>query len=141
MGKYVSAEQIADYSRDGVVCIKGLFKDWVPVISAGIERNMREPSRYAAENLKPGEGAIQIVQKAFGPATATVVAGADPAGTDVASMYLARRVPYLWDVTSGSFGLDDVTEPCTKNWRRHSYCRCPCTRLSVGTGTAGACTS
>ncbi|TMJ39971.1 MAG: phytanoyl-CoA dioxygenase, partial [Alphaproteobacteria bacterium] len=47
MGKYVSAEQIADYSRDGVVCIKGLFKDWVPVISAGIERNMREPSRYA----------------------------------------------------------------------------------------------
>src|SRR5437867_566461 len=60
------------------------------------------------DDLKPGEGAIQIVQKAFGPATATVVAGADPAGTDIASMYLARRVPYLWDVTRGSFGLDDV---------------------------------
>jgi ectoine hydroxylase-related dioxygenase (phytanoyl-CoA dioxygenase family) len=56
MGKYVSAEQIADYARDGVVCIKGLFKDWVPVIGEGIERNMREPSQYAAENLKPGEG-------------------------------------------------------------------------------------
>src|SRR5262245_5016331 len=56
MSKYVSAEQVADYQRDGVVCIKGLFKDWVPVISEGIERNMREPSQYAAENLKPGEG-------------------------------------------------------------------------------------
>jgi murein tripeptide amidase MpaA len=60
------------------------------------------------DDLKPGEGAIQIVQKAFGPATATVVAGADPAGTDVAAMYLARRVPYLWDVTRGSFSLDDL---------------------------------
>ena len=55
MGKYVSADQIADYQRDGVVYIKGLFKDWVPVISEGIERNMREPGQYAAENLKPGE--------------------------------------------------------------------------------------
>jgi ectoine hydroxylase-related dioxygenase (phytanoyl-CoA dioxygenase family) len=51
----VSRAQIADYERDGVVCVKGLFKDWAPVISAGIERNMRDPSQYAAENLQPGE--------------------------------------------------------------------------------------
>jgi ectoine hydroxylase-related dioxygenase (phytanoyl-CoA dioxygenase family) len=55
MGKYVSAVEIADYQRDGVVCIKGLFKDWVPQISEGIERNMREPSQYGSENLKPGD--------------------------------------------------------------------------------------
>ena len=30
--------------------------DWVETIRAGIERNMREPGPYAAENLKPGEG-------------------------------------------------------------------------------------
>ncbi len=36
--------------------VKGLWKDWVDVIRAGIERNMAEPGPYAAENLKPGEG-------------------------------------------------------------------------------------
>ena len=56
MSTYVTDQQIADYQRDGAVCIPGLFKDWVGVIRAGIERNMREPGPYAAENLKPGEG-------------------------------------------------------------------------------------
>ncbi len=61
------------------------------------------------DDLKPGEGAIQVVPKAFGAPTATVVAGADAAGTDAAAMYLARRVPYLWDIVRGSFRLDDLT--------------------------------
>lgn len=43
------------YQRDGAVLIKGLFADWVEPIRAGIERNMREPGPYAAENLKAGE--------------------------------------------------------------------------------------
>ncbi len=55
MGKYVTEQQVADYQRDGAVCIPGLFKDWVEPIRAGIERNMREPGPYAAENLKPGD--------------------------------------------------------------------------------------
>jgi len=55
MVTYVTDRQIADYQRDGAVCIPGLFKDWVETIRAGIERNMREPGPYAAENLKPGE--------------------------------------------------------------------------------------
>src|SRR5262245_25811361 len=38
------------------------------------------------DDLKPGEGAIQVVPKAFGAPTATVVAGADAAGTDAAAM-------------------------------------------------------
>src|SRR5207248_5586938 len=49
------------------------------------------------DDLLPGEGAVQIVPKAFGNATATVVAGADAAGTDAAASYLGRRVPYVWD--------------------------------------------
>src|SRR5262249_4689488 len=61
------------------------------------------------DDLRAGEGAVQIVQKAFGAPTATVVAGADAAGTDAAAMYLARRVPYLWDVQRGAFRLDDLT--------------------------------
>ena len=44
------------FQTDGAVLIKGLFKDWVTPIRAGIERNMAEPGPYAAENLHAGEG-------------------------------------------------------------------------------------
>lgn len=52
----VTNEQIQTYQRDGVVLVKGLFKDWVQTIRAGIDRNMTEPGPYASENLKEGEG-------------------------------------------------------------------------------------
>ena len=51
----VTKEMIETYQRDGVVLIKGLWKDWVEVIQQGIARNMAEPGPYASENLKPGE--------------------------------------------------------------------------------------
>ena len=51
----VTAQMVETFQRDGVVLVKGLWKDWVPQITAGIERNMAEPGPYAAENLKPGE--------------------------------------------------------------------------------------
>ncbi len=44
------------FQRDGVILVKGLFKDRVDALQKGIERNMAEPGEYAAENLKPGEG-------------------------------------------------------------------------------------
>ncbi len=46
---------VAAYERDGAVLLKGVFRDWVEVIAAGIERNMREPGPYASENLQDGE--------------------------------------------------------------------------------------
>lgn len=52
----VTDQDIADYQRDGAVVIRGLWRDWTDRIAAGIERNLREPGPYAAENLKPGEG-------------------------------------------------------------------------------------
>jgi zinc carboxypeptidase len=64
-------------------------------------------------DLRPGEGAIQIVPKAFGAPTATVVAGADAAGTDAASMYLAKRLPFLWETARGSVELTDLTAQVT----------------------------
>lgn len=51
----VTNDAIAAFQRDGAICLRGLFKDWLPVIEAGIERNLREPGPYAADNLKPGE--------------------------------------------------------------------------------------
>lgn len=52
----ITAEHVEAYQRDGAVLIEGLLAGWVDTIRAGIERNMREPGPYAAENLKPGEG-------------------------------------------------------------------------------------
>ncbi len=52
----VTQEMIDTFQRDGVVLVKGLWKDWVDDLSKGIERNMAEPGPYAAENLKEGEG-------------------------------------------------------------------------------------
>ncbi len=60
------------------------------------------------DDLQPGDGLIQIVPRAFGNATATVVAGRDVAGTDAASLYLARRLPLLWETARGAFGVQDV---------------------------------
>lgn len=43
--------QISAYQTNGAVLIKGLLTDWVEIICAGIDRNMREPGVYAAENV------------------------------------------------------------------------------------------
>lgn len=51
----INDTQINAFQNDGVVLIKGLFKDWVNQIRAGIEHNMKEPGPYAAENLNEGE--------------------------------------------------------------------------------------
>ncbi len=52
----VTPADIDTFQKDGVVVIRGLWRDWVETIRAGIERNLREPGPYGAENLKPGEG-------------------------------------------------------------------------------------
>ncbi|MCR9135993.1 MAG: phytanoyl-CoA dioxygenase family protein [Alphaproteobacteria bacterium] len=56
MHPLLTQEHIDTFQRDGVVLIKGLFKDHIDTIRAGIERNMADPGPYAAENLKEGEG-------------------------------------------------------------------------------------
>ncbi|MEO5897061.1 MAG: M14 family metallopeptidase [Vicinamibacterales bacterium] len=70
--------------------------------------------RARIDDLKPGEGVIQVVPRAFGNVTATVVAGADAAGTDAAAMYLARRVPYVWNNTRGALSYSDVLDDLTR---------------------------
>ena len=51
----ITQKHIDDYQKDGVVLIKGLFKDYVQTLRDGIEANMAEPSEFGAENLKQGE--------------------------------------------------------------------------------------
>jgi hypothetical protein len=70
--------------------------------------------RARMDDLKAGEGVVQVVPHAFGNSTATVVAGADAAGTDAAAMYLARRTPYVWDNARGALSYDDVSDEARK---------------------------
>lgn len=46
----MTPEEIRQFQEDGVICLRGVFKDWVDVIAAGIDRNMAEPGEYASEN-------------------------------------------------------------------------------------------
>jgi hypothetical protein len=71
-------------------------------------KDLEKVGRVRFDDLAPGEGAVQVVANAFGGVTATTVAGADPAGTEAASLYLARRVPYVWDNTRGAASLEDL---------------------------------
>lgn len=52
---FVTPSDVADYQRDGVVVIRGLFKDHLDQLASGIQTNMAEPGPYAAENLKADE--------------------------------------------------------------------------------------
>jgi len=56
MPAYKLTDDVIDqYSRDGVVVLRGLFTDQIDIIAAAIDQNMASPGPYAAENLKPGE--------------------------------------------------------------------------------------
>lgn len=71
-------------------------------------RDLEKIGRARLDDLAAGEGVVQIVPRAFGSVTATVVAGANAAGTDAAASYLARRVPYVWDNRRGAMSYADV---------------------------------
>lgn len=79
-----------------------------------IVRDLEKIGRVRFDDLKPGEGAIEVVPNAFGNVTATTVAGVDAAGTEAASVYLARRLPYVWDNARGSVSIGDVRTELTR---------------------------
>ena len=53
----VSAEQIDTFRRDGVVYLPGMFSQWIEPLRAGLDRNLRDPHRYAfpCESTAVGE--------------------------------------------------------------------------------------
>jgi ectoine hydroxylase-related dioxygenase (phytanoyl-CoA dioxygenase family) len=50
-------EDIATFRRDGVVCLRGAFADWVEPLRAGLERNLANPQSFAfpVESTRKGE--------------------------------------------------------------------------------------
>ncbi|WP_374421634.1 phytanoyl-CoA dioxygenase family protein [Chromobacterium sp.] len=51
----ISTADIAAFQSDGAICLRGLFRDWVEVIAAGIERNLQAPGPYAGNVVAAGE--------------------------------------------------------------------------------------
>ncbi|RMV52654.1 Phytanoyl-CoA dioxygenase [Pseudomonas syringae pv. papulans] len=54
----LTTEDIEAFQRDGAICLRGVFRDWIGTIADGIERNLAEPgayaSRYVEKDDKPG---------------------------------------------------------------------------------------
>ena len=50
-------DDVAACRRDGVVCLRGAFTDWVEPLRAGLERNLADPESYAfpVESTRAGE--------------------------------------------------------------------------------------
>jgi ectoine hydroxylase-related dioxygenase (phytanoyl-CoA dioxygenase family) len=51
----ITQADIYTFQSEGVVLIKGLFKDHVEALRRGVEINMSQPGPYAAENLGAGD--------------------------------------------------------------------------------------
>jgi hypothetical protein len=57
--------------------------------------------------LKPGEGELQVVDRAFGTNPALLVRG-DTAGTAAALDYASQRLPYLWEPSKKFMSLEEM---------------------------------
>jgi hypothetical protein len=95
------AEKVRDAAREPSPILIGRSNPLVTRLAA--------IGRARLDGLQSGEGVVQIVPQAFESATATIVAGADPAGTEAAANYLARRVPYVWENAPGALSYDEVS--------------------------------
>jgi ectoine hydroxylase-related dioxygenase (phytanoyl-CoA dioxygenase family) len=47
----ISAQQIEDFSRHGVVVLRGVFDDWIESLRRGVETNMRNPGPWGRDYL------------------------------------------------------------------------------------------
>jgi hypothetical protein len=51
----VGPAQVEAFQRDGAICLRGVFKQWIAPLQRGVEVNMTEPGDYGSENTTPGE--------------------------------------------------------------------------------------
>lgn len=52
----ITDDQVAAFRRDGAICLRGLFADWLEPLARGVETNMASPGPVATEH-KAGVGA------------------------------------------------------------------------------------
>jgi ectoine hydroxylase-related dioxygenase (phytanoyl-CoA dioxygenase family) len=52
----VQPGEIETFQRDGAVCLRAVFADWVAELRRGVERNETDPGPYVADNVPEGAG-------------------------------------------------------------------------------------
>ena len=53
--EWVSDADVAAFQRDGVLCLRGVFADWVAPLIRGVARNQREPGPYGGDSVADGD--------------------------------------------------------------------------------------
>lgn len=84
--------------------------------------------KFDRAGLKPGEGVIRVIRKAFGDKSAVVISGADRAGLGRAIGQAAERLPHLWPRGKDRPTLEDVEEDV----RRFVSGRSPSGQAAIG---------
>ena len=57
----ITDEDIGTFQRDGVVLLKGVFKNWVETLQAGVAANMADPS-WRERSVQPEDGTARFFQ-------------------------------------------------------------------------------
>jgi hypothetical protein len=83
-------------------------------VSHPIVEDLIKSEKWVRPSLRPGQGLIQIVKKAFGEKSAIIVTGGDAAGVDRAVRQLAEKFPHIWARGKDRTTLDDVEEDVRK---------------------------
>jgi ectoine hydroxylase-related dioxygenase (phytanoyl-CoA dioxygenase family) len=61
MGEQVPEAVVADFQRDGVVVLRGVFRDWVEALGAGVAEVMAHPSPLE-RSVRPADGSAAFFQ-------------------------------------------------------------------------------
>lgn len=71
-------------------------------------RRLREEGKLHAATEEAGTGFIEFVRRGFGGRNGIVIGGADAAGLEAVTDYVAGRMPWLWDPGKGNTELADI---------------------------------
>ena len=54
----ITEKDVQEFARDGVVCLRGVFKDWIDPLLQGIENNIAHPSERSRIWDRDAEGNV-----------------------------------------------------------------------------------
>ena len=56
----ISEKHRLDFENDGVVCLRGLFTDWIPTLKKGVARHLENPSASALTHKYDGHDGVFV---------------------------------------------------------------------------------
>ena len=56
----ISAESVNTFQEHGVVCLRGIFTDWIPTLKKGVARHLDNPSDSALTHKYDGHDGVFV---------------------------------------------------------------------------------